>query len=267
MSTAAGIIACLGIAALYAQQPQERRFDVVAIRAVPKDAPQMLRSADFDSVLPGGQFVDPRTSLLFIIAFAYRAKPMRISGLPDWAQQTPYSISAKPAPGFPVLPASENSEQVRLMMRSMLAERFHLQLHTETRQEPVYNLEVAKGGMKLQEVEPPTPPAKPGNVGAAIGNNDGRMIGKKSTTERIAVALEIFLNRTVIDKTALNGHYDFDIKWSDPTVETPPGTGLGPSGISLMISNLRDQLGLQLSKSTGPVTYWMVDRVEHPTEN
>jgi uncharacterized protein (TIGR03435 family) len=63
------------------------------------------------------------------------------------------------------------------MMRAMLVDRFHLQLHTETRKAPVYNLELAKGGLRTKEVDAPVPPAKEGPVYAAWSDNDIRMIG------------------------------------------------------------------------------------------
>jgi uncharacterized protein (TIGR03435 family) len=163
---------------------------------------------------------------------------------------------------------AENREQVRLMMRAMLADRFHLQLHIETRQEPIFNLEIAKGGVRIKEVDAPVPPAKEGNVGAAMGNDGGRMIGNKSTMAGLARALTIFLKRPVVDQTGLKGYYDFDVKWSAP--ETPdgrPSSGFGAEGSGLLISNLQNQFGLHVTKITGPVEYWVVDHVEPPTGN
>jgi uncharacterized protein (TIGR03435 family) len=147
----------------------------------------------------------------------------------------------------------------------MLADRFHLRAHSETRQEPIFSLEVAKGGIKIQEVPPPVPPAKEGFVGAAVGNTNGRIIGNKSTMSGLVKALEVFLKRPVLDHTSLTNYYTFDIKWNSP--ESPDSPGLGPDGISLLISTLQDRLGLRLTRATGPVEYWIVDHVEPPTEN
>jgi len=257
---------------LAAQQPASApRFDVVSIREVPRDAPPVLRSQDFTAVLPGGKFIDSRTNLLFLIAFAYNVKhpSMQLIGLPDWAMSQSFSMAAKPAPDFPTLSAAENYEQVRLMMRETLAERFHLRLHTETRQEQIFSLEVARGGIKVKEVEAPVPPAREGNVGAAMGNSGGRMIGKKSTMAGIATAVTIFLKRPVVDRTGLKGYYDFDLKWSAPeaTDGQQPSPGLGSEGLGLLISTLQNQLGLRLTKTNGPVDYWLVDQVERPTGN
>jgi uncharacterized protein (TIGR03435 family) len=65
-------------------------------------------------------------------------------GLPNWAKNETYAVSAKPPDGFLALPSGENREQVRLMMRAMLADRFHLQVHTEARRERISKIEIAR---------------------------------------------------------------------------------------------------------------------------
>ncbi len=252
------------------QQPTEPSFEVVSIRAVPQNAAPTMRSQDFTPILPGGQYVDSRTVLLFMIAFAYDVKnaSYQLVGLPNWAKNTSYSVSAKPGEDFPTLGQRENQEQVRLMMRKMLADRFHLRLHTEARQERIYGLERAKGGMRIQEVAAPVPPAKEGYVNAAMGDKDGRMIGNKSTMAGMAMALAVFLKQPVVDQTGLKGYYDFDVRWkAEEALEGQSSGGLGTEGLGLLISNLQSQFGLQVRKTTGPVTYWVVDNVEPPTEN
>lgn len=250
-----------------AQKGSEPKFEVVSIRPVPPNAGPAVIAADFTPFLPGGQFVDSRTQLHWMIRFAYDVKNYwEIVGLPKWAEDQSYAVAAKAGTDFPTLPAAENRRQVRLMLRAMLEDRFRLRVHPENRQETVYRMEVAKGGIKVAEVDPPVPPAKEQPVGAAMGNTSGRMIGKKSTMTSLAGALAIFLKRPVIDKTGLTGHYDFDVKWNSPDAgEASPG--FGPEGLGLLISALRNQLGLRLSKATGSATYWVIDHVEPPTEN
>jgi len=198
--------------ALTAQQPATApapRFDVVSIREVPPNAPPAMREQGFTPVLPGGQFINSRTPLLFMIAFAWdvRNPSTQLTGLPDWANSKGFAVSAKPGPDFPSLPPAENYEQVRLMMRAMLAERFHLQLHTETRQQRILQLGVARGGLKIKEVDPPVPPATAGNVFATAGKNGaGRMIGNKSTMERLVTTLTLIMKQPVVDETGLKGN-------------------------------------------------------------
>ena len=252
---------------LSAQPP---KFDIVSIRPIPPDAPPMMRDIDFTPILPGGQFIDPRINVTSLISFAYDVKDpsIRLIGLPAWTRNRSWAVSAKPAEGFPALPPAQNREQVRLMLRTMLEDRFHVQLHTEDRQGPIYKLEVAKGGLRIHEVDPPTPPAKETPVVAAMGDESGRMIAQKSTMASLAGALVIFLKRPVIDETGLKGYFDFDIRWTAPDRDgAPPARGLGPDGIALLISNLQSQLGLRLAGATGPVKYWVVDHVDPPAAN
>ena len=266
-----GLAALILAAALPAQEPAASpRFDVVSIHAVPLNAPPTQRDQDFTPILPGGQFIDSRTSLIWMIVFAYDVKfpDIQLLGLPKWAKDQSYSVAAKPAEGFPALSRAANQDQVRQMMRAMLADRFHLQLHAETRQGPTFNLELARGGVQIKEVDAPVPPAHEGYVNAAFGDDSGRMIGNKSTMAGIATALTVMLKTPVIDRTGLRGYYDFDVKWraaeADKQAASP---GFGAEGISLLISNLQKQFGLRLQKSTGPVEHWVVDHVEPPTSN
>lgn len=213
--------------------------------------------------------MDSRTALIYLIAFAYNVKnPSRqLVGLPDWAKRQSFSVAAKAASDFPVLSPAENREQVRLMMLAMLRDRFQLRLHTEIRQERVFNLTVARSGFKIPEVAPPVPPAKEGYVNAAMSDRGGRMIGNKSTMAGMAMALTLFMEHPVIDQTGLHGYYDFDVHWSAPESTEALAGGLGAEGLGLLPTRLKDRFGLQVTSSTGPVKYWVVDRVQPPSEN
>src|SRR5215813_11251200 len=77
-------------------------FDVVSIREVPRDAPVLMRDPHSTSVLPGGQFVDPRVTLRSMIVFAFHVpSPVQVTGVSGWVQEQQFSVSAKPAKGFP----------------------------------------------------------------------------------------------------------------------------------------------------------------------
>jgi uncharacterized protein (TIGR03435 family) len=243
-------------------------FEVVSIRRVPPDASPVLRSQDFTPVLPGGRYIDSSAMLLFMIAFAYEVKnPSRqLIGLPDWAKKQSFAVVAKPAPDFPMLRPAENDKQVRLMMRTMLADRFHLRLHSEIRQEPIFGLTAGRGGLKIPEVDPPVPPAKEGLVNIALGDRGGRMIATKATMAGLARALSLFVQLPVVDQTSLRGYYDFNVGWS-ALEASERSAGLGAEGVGLLISTLQNQFGLRLVKTNGPVEYWIVDHIEPPTEN
>lgn len=258
---------------LSGQQPagaEAPRFEVVSIRPVPPDAPPLHRSPGDTSILPGGQYRDPQVSLTSMIAFAYDIKMPHVylSGLPDWAKEQTYAVTAKPAEGFPALSPVENREQVRLMMCAMLVERFRLKLHSEPRKGQVFQLAVAKGGIKIPEVAPPVPPAKEGFVGLALSDRGGRIVGSKSTMAGLTRALEVFLRKPVIDRTGLTGYYDIDERWTALPSADPQGRGeLGAEGIGLLISTVQERLGLRITNVPGEVTHWVVDHIEPPTEN
>jgi uncharacterized protein (TIGR03435 family) len=263
--------AVLLLAAGLAGQESTPKFDVISIRPVPANAPPIMRDIGFTPVLPGGRFDDPRTPLFSMIAFAYDVKnpATQLVGLPKWAENQAYAVMAKPAEGFPLLSPAGNREQVRLMVRSMLEDRFHLRLHTETRQERVYNLEVANGGLKITEVAPPIPPAIAAPVGAAMSDSGGRIIGKASTMDGLAGALTIFLKRPVIDRTSLDGYYDFDVHWTAAEAPGghPPAAGLGAEGVALLLSNFQNLTGLRLTNAVGAVEFRVVDHVDPPAAN
>jgi hypothetical protein len=111
-----GFAAFFLAAVLSAQQPAAPRFDVVSIRAVPPNAPTVMRDFEFTPVLPGGQYVDSRAWLPLMIAFAYDMKNLNLDeqlvGLPNWAKNQIYEVAAKPAEGFPALSPAENVQQV-----------------------------------------------------------------------------------------------------------------------------------------------------------
>jgi uncharacterized protein (TIGR03435 family) len=266
----AGFFLTASVAAQQTKIQEAPNFEVVSIRRVPPNAPRTLRSQDFTPVLPGGRYMDSRTTLLSMIAFAYKVTnaSQQLLGLPGWAKNQSFAVAAKPAQDFPLLSPAENKEQVCLMMRKMLTERFHLRLHTETRRERIFGLKVAKGGIKITEVDPPVPPAKEGHVNMALSDRGGRMSANKATIAGLARVLALFLQRPVVDQTGLRGYYDLNVQWSAP--EAMGGQshgGLGAEGIGLLISTVQNQLGLHLTKAKGPVEYWVVDHIEPPTEN
>jgi len=253
-----------------ATEVDEPEFEVVSIRPVAPNTPGVLRSADFTPILPGGRFIDSRANLLDMIRIAYDVEhpDKHLLGLPKWAHEKQFSVWARPAEGFPVLPPEQNEKVVKTMLRKMLAKHFQLKIHEKTRVEPIYRLEVAKEGLRIPEVVPSHPPVKPGLVNMAVGDQSGRIIGRQVTMQGLAAALSVFFDHPVQDHTELKGYYDLDIYWksTDPADAASPG-GLGAVGLGMLISNLRNQLGLRLERANGPVKCWIVDHLALPAGN
>jgi uncharacterized protein (TIGR03435 family) len=134
------------------------------------------------------------------------------------------------------------------MVRNLLAERFHLVMHQESRELPVYALVVGKNGHKLKEVE-----FGPGNTSGQPGKFSAHRVAIANLTSFLSRQLE----RPVLDMTELKGFYDFEFEW------TPEENSTGP-----MVVALQQQLGLKLENRKAPVDVMVVDRAEkNPTEN
>jgi uncharacterized protein (TIGR03435 family) len=196
--------------------------------------------------------------LSVLTRLAYNVKDFQVIGLPGWASVEGYDISAK-ASG----PAS--FEQMRPMLQALLAERFHLSFHSETKELPIYELELAKGGAKVGRttdtcISPDaTPPPKPGEPPTPLKTCGGvrRMLvspppraveGVEMVGVPVSRLVEMLANdagRTVIDKTGLEGNFNFRLDFTA----------------------LESQLGLRLKPTKGPVGVMIIDRVERPSEN
>ncbi len=249
-------------------QDAVKRFETVAIHVIPPNAPPTIRGAAASSVFPGGRFTDPRIPLSVLIAFAYDVRQgAYVVGLPKWAENTSYSITAKAGEAFSASSPADNETQVRLMMRTMLSERFNLQLQPETKSEKGLKLEVGPTGLKLNEVPAPIPPEKEGYVfGVGDRNGGGRFVGSGTNMARLEQALTLCLGQPVVDATGFTGYFDIDLKWEGTGEEGAGGFGT-PDFVAGALLALRDRLGLRLTRATVPVVYWRVTHVESPTEN
>ncbi len=244
-------------------------FEVVSIREVPRDAPILMRDPYETTILAGGRFRDPRVTLASLIRLAFDIPhSSQLTGVSGWAEDQAFSISANPADGFPPLSAAENRERVRAMIRDMLATRFQLKIHTETRQDRGFTLQVARGGLKIKAVDPPVPPEKEGFTFLAASDSGGRIVGDKTTMARFASALATIARQPVLDQTGLKNYYTFNVKWSAPEyADGRSESGFGMDGINGMANALKDLFGLQLKGEIVPTMHWIVDRAERPTPN
>jgi uncharacterized protein (TIGR03435 family) len=173
---------------------------------------------------------------------------------PDWLTTERYDIQA-------TFPADTPPQQVRQMTQALLAERFKLALHRESRQLPIYALVVGKNGPKIHAVED-------GQGGTRGG--PGRLEATKIPMQKLADLLARLTGQQVVDATNLKGLFDFTLEWSPEETQkmTPEGgVAAGPSGPSIF-SALQEQLGLKLEGRKGPVEILVVDHIEKaPTEN
>jgi uncharacterized protein (TIGR03435 family) len=251
-------------------------FDVVSVK-LDKSGSGMIRVMG----KPDG-YAATNISLLMLIQGAYGIREDLVSGAPSWANSTRYDIDAKVADADVDTLKKLTPEQRRTMLQPMLAERFKLAVHTETKQLPVYELVVAKGGSKLKEATPGDTYADgikgPDGVGRAgmIRVGRGQLTAQAIPMTSLVNMLSQQLHRTVVDKTGLTGKFDVTMQWtedsSDPMFKGNDGSqhqaepapdATGPS----IFTALQEQLGLKLQSAKGPVETLVIDHVEMPTEN
>jgi len=279
-SSALTLFALAVAAASLAQTPATTKptFDVASIRR--NTAPEGTRSLGDQ---PGGRFVATRVTLRRVIQYAYRDNQQFLGG-PDWLDTDRWDIEAKAPEGtVPVRASPINTvpDTIALMVQSLLEDRFKLKAHRETRELPLYELTIAKGGAKVKLSEDQTAPSALVGQGGArggaltrgsigLGRND--MEAQGQPINLLAMALgALYAGRPVVDKTGLKGLYDIKLQWTPDAglaapVNPPGGALSAPSGPSLFTA-LEEQLGLKLEASKGPLPVLVIDSIERPTEN
>ncbi|HYL75938.1 MAG TPA: M56 and DUF3738 domain-containing protein [Bryobacteraceae bacterium] len=248
--------------------PAASKFEVASIKP---SAPGGL-AARF-MMAPGGRVNINNINVKFLIQQAYQVRDFQITGGPGWIGSDRYDIVAKGEGDEQI-----SQEQMRAMMQGLLADRFKLVIHRETKELPVYSLVLGKNGPKLKET--PETEGVPGPDGVRRGGMQVRMgrgliNGQGMTMEMLATQLANQLGRTVIDKTGLKGGYEVKLEWTPeqgqgPAIQREGGGDAPPttadSGPTIFTA-LQEQLGLKLESTKGPVTIIVIDSVEKPTEN
>jgi uncharacterized protein (TIGR03435 family) len=251
-------------------------FDVVSVKPNKSDS-GMVRIMG----KPDG-YSATNVSLKMLIQGAYGIREDLISGAPSWADAARFDIDAKVAGSDVEALKKLSPEQRRSILQPLLADRFRLKVHTETKQLPVYELVLAKGGSKLKEATAGDTYANGIKGPDGVGRGGMMRVGRGQLNAQavpmtsLANMLSQQLHRTVIDKTGLTGKYDLELNWtpdqgSDPMFKGSEGsqrtdTALDTSGPSIFTA-LQEQLGLKLQSAKGPVETLVIDHVEMPSEN
>jgi uncharacterized protein (TIGR03435 family) len=268
------IAVALGLApvAVHAQRPA---FDAASVKLSPQGGP--VRVGGGPGTSDPGQFSCANWSLSNLLMKAYNIRSYQLSG-PSWLQTTGYDVVAK-------IPASATADQFRTMLQALLEERLKLALHRENREMAVYELVLAKGGPKLQEVQQAAPPAPtkdnldkdgfpivPGGSGSRVFNGRARIQFRAQTMPNLANLLTGSVGRPVLDATGLEGKYAFTLSYYEPSTSAPPP----PPGAAVpemdsgptIFKAIQDQLGLKLEPKKSMVEMLVVDRAEKvPIEN
>lgn len=234
-------------------------YDVIAIK------PHKSSDGSWSTNTRANAYSATNVNLKMLIQYAYNLPTDDlISGLPGSANSASFDIQAKMDEDVMAtlnkLPQKEQTAQRRAMMQALLADRFQLKVHHETRDLPIYSLAIAKGGSKLKPADPNDPQA------GSSSSGDGRYTARAAPLSSFVSVLSSTLSRQVVDNTALSGNYDITLRWSSDEVagaQKDPTANTAPS----LFTALHEQLGLKLESTKGPVDTIVVDQVAQPSEN
>jgi uncharacterized protein (TIGR03435 family) len=282
MCVAAGLVAAAG-----AVGPE---FEVASVK--PAAPGQRPLPGDCTGTLVGGQFHCASVTLKPLLLLAFGLKSYQFEG-PGWLDSERYSIVAK-------APSGAGSEQLNAMLQNLLASRFGMVVHWESREMAIYELVVAKGGLKMKEAEkapagaeaqpepaangrppapqmthnkdglPEFPPGVPGMFATAGGTPPDRfawVTARMQTIGSLLNMLQFQIGRPVVDKTGLTGIYDFNLRYEGGSAASPSADAASDPEPTLFEA-FEKQLGLRFEAKKGPVEVLVVDKVNRtPTEN
>jgi uncharacterized protein (TIGR03435 family) len=271
VAAACGVLLVLGTAAsvlpgwiAFAQAPRPS-FEVASIKRNAADA-NGLRHENGAGLMaaPGGRFTATFNPVSNFITNAYGIALYQVIGAPNWVTSEKYDIEARG-------PATAGQKEMMLMLQSLLADRFAMKAHFETRQMPAYILTAAKGGPKMRFSHPencvPRDPSKPraDQVPNICGSNHLGRDGWNATNismPGVTGVLAIFMRGPVIDQTGINGTFDVSLRVSGDLSATD-----NPDAPPALSTALRETLGLELKRGRGPVDVLVIERIERPTAN
>jgi uncharacterized protein (TIGR03435 family) len=271
--------ACIGVV-LLALQPLAQDASIPAFEAT------SIKVADHDATERSGpdRFLRRDVTLVQLLIYAYDVSDFQIAGGLDWVRSRRYDVEAR-------ADRSRTTADMRLMVRRLLAERFNLKTHVETRERPRYALLTTRSdkqlGPKLKpsafdcpaivaargpDFKLPSGPPQPGDpprcgIVARLGGGSRTLMAEGQPMSAIAKLLQSIAGRVIVDKTGLSGTFDVQLETEIQEVTDIPRDAADPrDGLSLSTA-LREQLGLKLESERGPVDVVVIDHAEPPTAN
>jgi len=282
LAAVAGLMVFASCPAFAQSSPPAPAFEVASVKPSPPPTGNgiMRRLGAPDP----GMINYGNATLAMLISRAYGVKDFQVSG-PDWLTSLGYDVVAK-------VPAGVPADQVPLMLQTLLAERFKLKLHRESKTIGVYALIVGKGGPKLKESDPADLAGVPGpGVRMLVTPNGGREISGHMTMAQLTDVMSFFMDRPVVDSTGLTGTYDVDMAFMPDerdqmqnklgpamAMAGPPPAGgndaarpaeaVSDATAGSIFSAVQEKLGLKLDPRKSPAEILVIDHAEKiPTEN
>jgi uncharacterized protein (TIGR03435 family) len=279
------VLVLCAVVSLGAQTPRPT-FDVVSVK------PAMGDTGFVPIAQSPGRFAWTYATLKMLIGMAYQRHAFdgrEIVGGPDWIDRDHFDVLAQADPSKLVTDASGFPGPLFEMMRAMLADRFRLQVHAETRELPIYVLTRLRPEGKLGPRMTPSdfdcaalsrdlvsgkqPERRPdGMLPCAIGAMRGRINAATIDMRALSNVLGSMVARPVVDKTGLTGAYDVSLEFMPDfqnrfNVDGGPGTAPAATDAPSIFTAVQEQLGLKLDSTRGPVDVIVVDHAEPPTPN
>ena len=251
-----------GVAALSAQQVQPPTVEGASFELT--SVKQNISGSDRSSTrggLPNGSWGGTNVRLKAVIARAFEVREFQVEGGPDWVNFDRFDIEGRGAEGTPA--------RLRFpMLRAMLSDRFKLVTHADMREQPVYLLMLARPdgrfGPQLKRSTLVCGPGSDCGIDTSVGDRSGTMVAKGESMDRIAAALANFAtNRTVINRTGLEGAYDTELRFATEGAALA-ATNRGDD-MSSVFTAVQEQLGLKLQSDRGPVLFIVIESVQKPT--
>ena len=248
---AMGVVVLLSVTALSAQEQSPASFEVATVKvAPPRTGTAALIAMDTDPAMVRYSNI----TLKNLIAMAYSFDSRLIRGGPPWLDDQLYDLVAK-------LPPDASRDRVPLMLQTLLAERFKLAVHRETKEQSVYFLVAGKSGPRLKKAEPSDDPDAQHTRGdrPPIQITRGGIFGHSMDMGLLAATLAQVAGYQVADHTGLSGIYDINLTW------TPEDSnGLGAE----LFAAIQEQLGLELESGQAPVEMLVIDHADRdPGQN
>ena len=250
------------------QTPPEQTpsFELISIKPTPAN----WRGGRFTAMNGAHQFVARNYTVQFMLMTAYNLLPREITGGPTWIDSDAYDIVGTTQGGV----RPKRSDEI-VILRNLLADKFHLTFHAEQKESSIYVLSVETNGIKLKESAARADDL-PTLINQMVPGNYVRLPARNASMAQFATMLQrVVLDGPVMDNTGLTGRYDFDLEW------TPDETQFEgrmrsmrmrsileeKSGKPDLFEAMQQQLGLKLESAKGPVEVAVIDHVERPSEN
>jgi uncharacterized protein (TIGR03435 family) len=195
-----------------------------------------------------------------LIAFAYDVEMLQVSSGPGWASSDGFDVTAKTPDD---VAHHKGLDDDKIMVQALLLDRFKLTIHRETKELPIYALVIGKKGSRLQAAKPHV-----GSDGLS-GRGGTHFIFTDAPLSLLVHILSQRLERPVVDRTGLDGHYDFKLDWSpdQKSSDSRDSTSISDSSGPTLFTAIQEQLGLQLESQKASVEILVIDHVERPSEN